>query len=143
METLEQKFAVMERLWAYFFALDALEDAEGLRSFFTKDALWECYNHGCDDPALRFTSVAEVEAALSAAQAQNRDVLLKHHLTGLTFDVLNAERAVTRAKVMVTIQSSSDPAPRVRNTATCEGEWCRNERGWKLKRWTIRRDPAA
>ena len=36
-----------------------------------------------------------------------------------------------------------DPAPRVRNTVICEGRWRRTDQGWKLARWTIRRDPAA
>ena len=46
-------------------------------------------------------------------------------------------------KVLVTAQSPEDPAPRVRNTATCEGHWRKLPEGWRLSRWTIYRDPAA
>jgi hypothetical protein len=134
---------IHEAICRYFFALDALSDAGAIVACFTDDAVWSCYDHGRDDPVLQFDSRSDMTGVIRLQAAAAGDVMLRHHLTGLLFDALDATTARTRAKVLVTSQRPSDPAPVVRNTATCEGEWRRSEGdGWQIARWTIRRGPA-
>jgi ketosteroid isomerase-like protein len=139
----DDKIAIAEALSTYFFALDALDDSAALLACYTEDAVWECYDHGKSEPMMRIDSHDQIERLIALESAASQQVLLRHHLTGLVFRNLTAETATTRAKVLVTAQRLDDPAPQVRNTATCEGQWRRTPGGWKLARWTIRRDPAA
>ncbi|MEQ1503480.1 MAG: nuclear transport factor 2 family protein [Myxococcota bacterium] len=132
---------IAEAISRYFFALDSLEDAAALEACFTEDAVWTCYDHGQQTPALQFDSRSDLTQVL-AFQATQLGGLVRHHLTGLVFDALDEERAETRAKVLVTIQRPGDPAPQVRNTATCEGSWRKTGTGWRLSGWVIRRGPA-
>lgn len=136
------RMLIWEGISRYFLALDALCDAEAILACFTEDATWACYDHGQDMPALKFDSRDDLDAVVRFQAAQAGPVLLKHHLTGLVFDALDETRAETRAKVLVTVQQPGDPAPRVRNTALCEGSWQKTPAGWRLARWVIRRGPA-
>lgn len=143
--SVEDKLAITEAISTYFFALDALSSPAALAESFTPDALWECFNYGESAPAIRLESREQMEQllALEASAAEPDRPMLRHHQGGLVFQELTAESAVTRVKVLVTAQRPSEPAPRVRNTATCVGRWRKTERGWKLCRWSIHRDPAA
>jgi len=143
MSTAEDKLAILEVMTSYFFALDALADPSALLSHYTPDAVWECYNHGEKEPALRFDSREQIEQVIAMESATPNPVMLRHHSSGVLFRELTGSTAVTRTKVLVTAQRPDDPAPRVRNTATCEGHWRKLAEGWKLARWTIYRDPAA
>lgn len=143
MSTTDDKLAILEVMTSYFFALDALADPSALLGHYTPDAVWECYNHGEKEPALRFDSREQIEQVIAFESARPNPVLLRHHQCGVLFRELTASTAVTRTKVLVTAQSPDDPAPRVRNTATCEGHWRKVGEGWRLARWTIYRDPAA
>ncbi len=139
----DDKFAIHEAIAKYFFALDKLTSADELADAYTEDAVWECFNHGEMSPALRFASRAEMEQAVAFEAARTDAPLLRHHACGIVFEELSADRARTKTKVLVTMQVMGDPAPRVRNTATCYGTWRKTDRGWKLARWVIHRDPAA
>ncbi|MEZ4236682.1 MAG: nuclear transport factor 2 family protein [Myxococcota bacterium] len=136
------RMLIWEGISRYFFAMDALSDADAILACFTDDASWACYDHGCDEPSLAFDSRDDLDAVVRLQAAQAGDVQLKHHLTGLVFDGIDEARAVTRAKVLVTQQRPGDPAPRPRNTAECEGTWRRTGDGWRLQRWVVRRGPA-
>lgn len=136
-----EKFEIYEAISRYFFALDQLDDAEAIGRSFTDDAIWECFDHGAATPTLRFERDM-LEQAVAAQVQHPTDVLLRHHLCGLVFDELDGETARTTAKVLVTAQTVRDPAPRVRNTATCFGSWRKTPAGWRLTRWVIRRGPA-
>jgi SnoaL-like protein len=141
----EDKFAIAEAISTYFFALDALNDPAQLAASFTTDALWECFDYGETSPAIRLESREQMEQllALESSAAPPDRPMLRHHQGGLVFEELTAEAAVTRVKVLVTAQRPGEPAPRVRNTATCVGRWRKTELGWRLCRWSIYRDPAA
>jgi hypothetical protein len=143
MSTADDKLAILEVMTSYFFALDALADPAALMGHYAPDAVWECYNYGEKEPALRFDSREQIEMVVAMESAKPSPQLLRHHPSGTLFRELTATTAVTRTKVLVTAQQPEDPAPRVRNTATCEGRWSKHEQGWKLSRWTIFRDPAA
>ncbi len=143
MSIAEDKLSIMETITTYFFALDALNDPTALASTFTPDAVWECFNYGEKEPAIRLDSLEQMEQLVAMEIAANNPVRLRHHQCGVVFKHITAETALTHTKVLVTAQQESEPAPRVRNTALCEGQWRKTEQGWKLARWTIRRDPAA
>ena len=143
MSNADDKMSILEVMTSYFFALDALADPSALLSHYTPDAVWECFNHGETQPALRFDSREQIEQVIAFEASRPNPVLLRHHASGILFRELSDTTAVTRTKVLVTAQSPEDPAPRVRNTATCEGHWRKLPEGWRLSRWTIYRDPAA
>jgi hypothetical protein len=136
------RLLIQESICRYFFALDALSDAEAIVACFTEDAVWSCYDYGCDTPSLRFDRRGDLTEVLRFQAAAAGGVMLRHHLTGLVFDALDASTAQTRAKVLVTAQRATDPAPMVRNTAICEGGWRKVGDAWRISRWSIRRGPA-
>lgn len=137
------RMLIYEAISRYFLALDALDDADAIAGCFTADAVWACYDHDKPNaPVLRFDSRDNLHAVIQLQAAQAGDVMLRHHLTGLVFEALDEDEAQTVAKVLVTAQRSTDPAPQVRNTARCEGRWRRTEAGWCLASWVIRRGPS-
>jgi hypothetical protein len=133
---------IHEAVCRYFFALDDLSDPDTIGACFTEDARYVSYDHGRQEPALELGRRDLAEVLRAQARAIG-DLQLRHHLTGLMFDALDEVSARTRARVLITAQRPTDPAPQLRNTAVCHGSWCKTDSGWLLSRWTVYRGPAA
>lgn len=137
---IEDKLAISEVAASYFLSLDAFDDIESIVGHMVPDAVWECFNTGMLEPLIKVESVEHLRVIMAMQGASERNLRLRHHITGIIFQKLEEDSAQSLIKVLVTSQPDMTKAPVVRNTAIVTGSWKKKDGGWKILKWRIERD---
>lgn len=110
--SVEEKLAIHEMIARYAYAYDG-QDAEGFAQVFTEDGVFEIFVPGQTGPSVRLRSRQGVrEWAAERLEERAGRFTSRHYQSGVLFDGLTSESALTRTMVFVTHQDVTEAAPR-------------------------------
>src|SRR2546426_2394248 len=110
--SIEDKLAIQEIIAQYSYTYDG-KDAEGFAQLFVEDGVFEVFVPGKTTASLRLHSRTEIlEWATQRLRERTGRFTSRHFQSGLLFDELTSDSALTRTMVLVTHQGVAEAAPR-------------------------------
>ena len=130
--SIEEKLAIQEMIARYSYTYDS-QDAEGFAQVFAEDGVFEIFVPGETGPAVRLQSRQEIRAwAARRLQERVGHFSSRHYQSGILFDGLTPESALTRTMVLVTHQDVTEAAPRPTSSGVYHDQWRKTDQGWRL-----------
>ena len=129
---IEDKLAIQEIIAQYSYAYDS-KDAEGFAQLFVEDGVFEVFVPGKTTASVRLHSRTEIrEWAAQRLHARNGRFTSRHYQSGILFDELTPDSALTRTMVLVTHQGVAAAAPRPTVSGVYHDQWRKTHAGWRL-----------
>ena len=141
--SVEEKLAIHEMIAQYSYTYDS-KDAEGFAQVFVEDGVFEIFVPGKTSPSVRLQSREEIrEWVARRLQQRTGRFTSRHYQSGILFDELTSDSALTRTMVLVTHQDVTEAAPRPTASGLYHDEWRKTHEGWRLARRAahLDRDP--
>ena len=130
--SIEDKLAIQESIAQYSYAYDS-KDAEGFAQLFVEDGVFEVFVPGRTTASVRLQSRMEIrEWAAHRLQERSGRFTSRHYQSGILFDELTSDAALTRSMVLVTHQGVAEPAPRPTVSGVYHDHWRKTHTGWRL-----------
>jgi uncharacterized protein (TIGR02246 family) len=127
--SIEDKLAIQEMIAKYSYAYDS-KDAEGFAQLFVEV---EVFVPGQTTASVRLQSRTEIrEWAAHRLQERCGRFTSRHYQSGLLFDGLTSDAALTRTMVLVTHQGVAESAPRPTVSGVYHDQWRKTHTGWRL-----------
>ena len=138
--SIEDKLAIHDVIARYSYAYDS-QDADAFAHLFVEDGVFEIFVPGQTSPSVRLPSRAAIhEWAARRLHARRGRFTSRHYQSGILFDELTPESALTRTMVLVTHQSAAEAAPRATVSGVYHDQWRKTPEGWRLARRTAHLD---
>ena len=110
--SIEDKLAIQEISAQYSYTYDS-QDAEGFAQLFVEDGVFEVFVPGKTTASVRLRSRTEIrEWAAQRLRERSGRFTSRHYQSGILFDELTADSALTRTMVLVIHQGAAEAAPR-------------------------------
>ena len=141
--SIEEKLAIHEMIAQYSYTYDG-KDAEGFAQLFVEDGVFEIFVPGKTGPSVRLQSRKAIrEWAAQRLQDRHGRFTSRHHQSGILFDELRSDSALTRTMVLVTHQDVTEAAPRPTDSGVYHDQWRKTHEGWRLAHRAVHvdRDP--
>ncbi|SPL90000.1 unnamed protein product [[Actinomadura] parvosata subsp. kistnae] len=122
------RFEIQQAIGRYSHAFDS-GDVEGWVGLFADDGIFEVVLVDQPDRRGVFQGSAELRQFAESSMARVGHVL--HHVSGIVFDDITADRPCTRTTLIATRQHSGGPA--ITTHGTYVDHWCRTEGGWRIQ----------
>ncbi len=130
--SIEDKLAIQEMVAKYSYAYDS-NDAEGFAQLFVEDGVFEAFVPGQTTASVRLQSRTGIrEWAAHRLQERSGRFTSRHYQSGLLFDGLTSDAALTRTMVLVTHQGVDEAAPRPTISGVYHDQWRKTHTGWRL-----------
>lgn len=130
--SIEDKLAIQEIIARYSYTYDS-KDAEGFAQLFVEDGVFEVFVPGKTSASVRLQSRGEIrEWAAQRLRERDGRFTSRHYQSGILFDELTADSALTRTMVLVTHQEVSEAAPRPAVSGVYHDQWRKTPAGWRL-----------
>lgn len=130
--SIEAKLAIQEMIAQYSYTYDS-KDAEGFAQVFVEDGVFEIFVPGKEMPSVRLQSREEIrEWAARRLQERIGRFTSRHYQSGILFDELTSDSALTRTMVLVTHQDVTEVAPRPTDSGVYHDQWRKTREGWRL-----------
>lgn len=141
--SIEDKLAIQEIIAQYAYTYDS-KDAEGFAQLFVEDGVFEVFVPGKTTAPIRLQSRTEIrEWAAQRLQERDGRFTSRHYQSGILFDELTGDSALTRTMVLVTHQGVTETAPRPAVSGVYHDHWRKTREGWRFARRAahVDRDP--
>ena len=130
--SIEDKLAIQEIIAQYSYTYDG-KNAEGFAQLFVEDGVFEVFVPGKTTASVRLQSRTEIlEWATQRLRERTGRFTSRHYQSGLLFDELTADSALTRTMVLVTHQGVAEAAPRPTISGVYHDQWRKTHTGWRL-----------
>jgi ketosteroid isomerase-like protein len=131
--SIEEKLAIHEMIARYAYAYDG-QDAEGFARVFAEDGVFEIFAPGETAPSVRLQSRREIrDWATERLRGRVGRFTSRHHQSGIVFDGLTSDSALTRTMVLVTHQDvTGASSPRPTSSGVYRDQWRKTDEGWRL-----------
>ena len=130
--SIEEKLAIHEMIARYSYTYDG-QDADGFAQLFVEDGVFEIFVPGKTNPSVRLQSRKEIrEWATQRLQERVGRFTSRHYQSGILFDELTSDSALTRTMVLVTHQDVTEAAPRPTHSGVYHDQWRKTDEGWRL-----------
>ena len=109
------------------------EDAEGFARLFVEDGVFEIFVPGKTGASVRLESRTEIrEWAAQRLQERSGRFTSRHYQSGILFDEVTSDSALTRTMLLVTHQGVAEAAPRPTVSGVYHDQWRKTHAGWRL-----------
>jgi ketosteroid isomerase-like protein len=130
--SIEDKLAIHEMIAQYSYTYDS-QDADGFARLFVEDGVFEIFVPGKASPSVRLPSRREIrEWATQRLQQRSGRFTSRHYQSGIVFDELTSDSAVTRTMVLITHQGVTEAGPQPTVSGVYRDQWRRRPEGWRL-----------
>jgi SnoaL-like domain len=130
--SIEDQLAIQETIAQYSYTYDS-QDAEGFAQLFVEDGVFEVFGPGQTTASVRLRSRTEIrEWAAQRLQERRGRFTSRHYQSGILFDELTSDSALTRTMVLVTHQGVAEAAPRPITSGVYHDQWRKTSTGWRL-----------
>ena len=130
--SIEDKLAIQEIIAQYSYTYDGTE-AEGFAQLFVEDGVFEVFVPGKTTASVRLHSRTEIlEWATQRLHERTGRFTSRHYQSGILFDELTSDSALTRTMVLVTHQGVAAAAPRPTISGVYHDQWRKTHTGWRL-----------
>jgi len=130
--SIEDKLAIQEIIAQYSYTYDS-RDAEGFAQLFVEDGVFEVFVPGKTTASVRLQSRTEIlEWATQRLRERTGRFTSRHYQSGILFDELTSDSALTRTMVLVTHQGVAEAAPRPTISGVYHDQWRKTHTGWRL-----------
>lgn len=130
--SIEDKLAIQEIIAQYSYTYDS-KDAEGFAQLVVEDSVFEVFVPGKTTALVRLQSRAEIrDWAARRLQERNGRFTSRHYQSGILFDELTSDSALTRTMVLVTHQGVAEAAPRPIVSGVYHDQWRKTHTRWRL-----------
>jgi len=127
--TVEDRLAIERQIYELGNKIDN-PDPEGWAAIFTDDGVADATMLGMSEP-FGYTKGSD-ELREFARHTAERDMQELHHMTGVVFEELSADRARTRSTILVTARWAKTPEPLVLTHGFYRDLWRKTPEGWRL-----------
>jgi ketosteroid isomerase-like protein len=141
--SIEEKLAIHEMIARYSYTYDG-RDADGVARLFVEDGVFEIFVPGKASPSVRLQSRTEIrEWAANRMQQRSGRFTSRHYQSGILFDKLTSDSAVTRTMLLITHQGVTEAGPQPTVSGVYRDQWRKLPEGWRLAHRAayIDRDP--
>jgi SnoaL-like domain len=141
--SIEDRLAIQEIIAQCSYAYDG-KDVEGFARLFVEDGVFEVFVPGKTIASVRLQSRTEIRQwAAQRLQERHGRFTSRHYQSGILFEKLTSDSAVTRTMVLVTHQEVAEAAPRPTVSGVYHDHWRKTRAGWRLARRAahVDRDP--
>jgi uncharacterized protein (TIGR02246 family) len=130
--SIEDKLAIEEIIARYSYTYDS-RDAEGFAQLFVEDGVFEVFVPGKTTASVRLQSRTEIrEWAAQRLHERDGGFTSRHYQSGILFDELTGNSALTRTMVLVTHQGVTEAAPRPTVSGVYRDRWRKTHTGWRF-----------
>jgi ketosteroid isomerase-like protein len=130
--SIEDKLAIHEMIARYSYTYDG-QDADGVAQLFVEDGVFEIFVPGKTSPSVRLLSRREIrEWAAKRMQQRGGRFTSRHYQSGILFDGLTPDTAVTRTMLLITHQGVNEAGPRPTVSGVYRDQWRKLPEGWRL-----------
>src|SRR5262249_28856041 len=121
--SIEEKLAIHEMIAQYSYTYDN-RDADAFAQLFVEEAVFEIYAAGKPGPLVRLQARGEIRAwAVQHLRERSGRFTSRHYQSGILFDELTSDSAITRTMVLVTHQGVAEPGPRPTVSGLYHDQW--------------------
>ena len=130
--SIEDKLAIHEMIAQYSYTYDS-KDAEGFARLFAEDGVFEIFVPGKTSASVRLESRTEIRTwAVQRLQERSGRFTSRHYQSGILFDEVTSDSALTRTMLLVTHQGVAEAAPRPAVSGVYHDQWRKTHAGWQL-----------
>jgi ketosteroid isomerase-like protein len=123
---------IQEIIAQYSYTYDG-KDAEGFAQLFVEDGVFEVFVPGKTTASVRLQSRTEIlEWATQRLHERTGRFTSRHYQSGILFDELTSDSALTRTMVLVTHQGVAEAAPHPTISGVYHDQWRKTHTGWRL-----------
>ncbi len=143
--SIEDKLSIHEMIAQYSYTYDS-QDVDGFAHLFVENGVFEIFVPGKARPSVRLQSRSEIrEWATQRLQDRSGRFTSRHYQSGILFDKLTSDSAVTRTMVLITHQCVAEAGPLPTVSGIYRDQWRKMPEGWRLvhRAAHIDRDPGS
>ncbi len=130
--SIEDMLASQASIAQYSYTYDS-QDAEGFAQLFVEDGVFEVFVPGKTTASVRLRSRTEIrEWAAQRLRERSGRFTSRHYQSGILFDELTSDSALTRTMVLVIHQGAAEAAPRPIVSGMYHDQWRKTHTGWRL-----------
>ena len=138
----DDRLGIQEVLARYSHAYDS-KDADAFAQLFVEDGVFEVTVPGEANPRVRLSSRTTIREWAAQRHQLHAGSQGRHYQSGVLFDDLAADTAITRTMLLLTRQAVQDALPLLHLTGVYHDTWRKTGEGWRLvhRAAHIDRDP--
>ena len=137
---IEEKLAIHEMIAQYAYTYDS-QDVEGFAQLFVEDGVFEVFVPGQSVALVRLQSRTAIrESAAKRLRQRCGRCTSRHYQSGILFDDLTSDTALTRTMVLVTHQGVTEAGPPPTLSGVYHDQWRKTPTGWRLAHRAARVD---
>ena len=135
--SIEDKLAIHEMIAQYAYTYDS-RDIEGFVRLFVEDGVFEFFVPGKTTASVRLQSRTEIrEWVAQRLRERIGQFTSRHYQSGILFDELTPDTALTRTMLFVTHQGVAEAAPHPVHSGVYHDQWRKTPAGWRLARRAV------